>query len=78
MAGIILDARKIERALTPLRCRKVDVEPFKAKSVVVPHHIWETAWGHRFMVPESCAHWILEQIIETEVKGTRPADWHEQ
>lgn len=77
MAGIIFDARKIEQALKPLRCHKVNTPPFKGKSVVA-HHMWETAWGHRFMVPESCAHWILEDIIEKEVKATKPAGWHEQ
>lgn len=78
MAGIIFDARKIQQALTPLRCRKLDVPPFTSRTITVPHYVWETAWGHRFMVPESCAHWILEEIIEREVKGTRPQDWREQ
>lgn len=75
MAGIIYDAGKIQKALTPLSCRKLDVPPLKNDLIVVPHHLWETAWGHKFMVPESCASWILEDIIEKEIKGTKPEKW---
>jgi hypothetical protein len=78
MAGMIYDARKIERALIPLRCHKVDVPPFTSPTVVTPHFVWETAWGHRFMVPDSCSDWILADIIEKDVKGTKPENWHEQ
>jgi hypothetical protein len=62
---------RITSTLEKLGCKPFTSKQYKAESQ--PHSLWETPWGHVFMVPAGfCTDWELEQIIKRDFDGTRP------
>lgn len=61
----------VKARLEALNCKEVVNKIFVGKTQ--PYAVWETPWGHRFMVPQVvCTIWELDRIIERDVTKRKP------
>lgn len=69
-AAIYFDNAKWFAMLRGHGCTPVDGKSVDMRSQ--PHFLWQTAWGHKFLVPHHCTYSEADDIIAREVTGTRP------
>ncbi len=70
IAFLAFDHDALCAVLGKLGCKKVDGKVFTGKTQL--HYLWETPWGHKFLVPHHCTQWELERIVKRDFDGSRP------
>lgn len=70
MAGIYFDASKWFAMLRQEGCTQQEGKDFKGRTQ--HYFLWETPWGHKFIAPHHCTYSEAEEIIEREIRGTKP------
>jgi hypothetical protein len=70
IAGIYFDSDKWFQKLRDKGCNPVEGKSFKGETQ--QYYLWETSWGHKFLVPNHCTYDEADEIIEKEITQIKP------